>query len=161
MPRSKLILIMAALSLSQKKICALALAVSFIYKTVQPTEKKILLHVLFCFHYFFCICSRPFLVFQGLLLSHIFRLKKPNPLLLLPKHGVLFHLKFEILNFWLIVKISHFLLFSYVKISQSTITQFTFTLTSFKLFLFFHVQCLNRYMRGHNLTMKFALDFHS
>ena len=31
----------------------------------------------------------------------------------------------------------------------------------FQLFIFFHFQCLSRYMCGHNLTMKFPLDFHN
>ena len=65
------------------------------------------------------------------------------------------------MNFLLAVKFSHFLFSWYVKIYQSIITlSYHYTLTSFKLFLFFHFQCLRRYICGHNLTMKFPLDFH-
>ena len=31
----------------------------------------------------------------------------------------------------------------------------------FQFFLFFHFQCLSRYVYGHNVTMKFPLDFHN
>ena len=80
------------------------------------------------------------------------------------KHGVLHHLKFE--NLELFVNCFNQLLLIFQVCENFSIYhyingEFTLTLTSFQLFLFFHFQCLSRYMCGHNLTMKFPLDFHS
>ena len=67
----------------------------------------------------------------------------------------------------LTIKISYFSFFTYVKISRSTTTwkKNSPTLTSFSVLPFLPLlqllECLNGYMCGHNLTMKFPLDFHN
>ena len=80
------------------------------------------------------------------------------------KHGVLFHLKFENLELFVNCLNQLFLIFQVFEnfaIYHYINGGFTLILTSFKLFLFFHFQCLSRYMCGHNLTVTFPLDFHS
>ena len=71
------------------------------------------------------------------------------------------------LNFLLtffFIKMSYLLLFTYVKISRSTMT-LTENLTSFSVLPFLPLirllECLSEYVCGHNLTMKFPPDFHN
>ena len=69
----------------------------------------------------------------------------------------------KILTFFLTIKISYFLFSRYVKFRDLPLHKRDIysTLTSFSFFPFRFFKCLNWYMCGHNLPMKFPPNFHN